>query len=98
MCAEAVMRSIDQATKSVIGTPQESHPPNAGTNHAEVRVRGKAVPVPSTQLGGRTVVTSGKWLKIAVLQDEELLEGETVANPGLFVSDLKKTGLGADIF
>lgn len=92
------MRSAHQETKSVTGKSQEYQPQNVGTHHAEVRVKGKAVPVPSTQLDGRTVITSGKWIKIAVLQDEELLEGETVADPGLFVSDLKKTALAADIF
>ena len=46
--------------------------------HTEIRVRGKAVSVPSAQIDGRNVIVTGKWLKMAVLQDEELIEGETV--------------------
>ena len=47
-------------------------------NHIEIRVKGKPVSVPSAQIDGRTVITSGRWLKIAAAQDEELIEGETV--------------------
>ncbi len=64
----------------------------------EIRVKGKAVSVPSAKICGRTITTSGKWLKMAVVQDEELVEGETVGDPESFVSDLKRTGLNADIF
>jgi hypothetical protein len=61
-------------------------------------VRGKAVSVPSAQVYGRTITTSGKWLKLAVVQDEELVEGETIKEPEAFVTQLKGTGLKADIF
>jgi hypothetical protein len=67
-------------------------------DHTEIRVRGIAVPVPSAQIDGRTVITTGKWLKVATVQDEELVEGESVANPETFISQLKGTGLHADIF
>jgi hypothetical protein len=66
--------------------------------HIEIRVKGKPVFVPSVQIGGRTVITAGKWLKVASVQDEDLLEGETVADPASFVLQLKKSGLHADIF
>ena len=68
------------------------------TDHTEIRMRGKAVCVPSAQIDGRTVVTTGKWLKIAAVQDEELVEGETVADPESFVSQQNETRLKADIF
>jgi hypothetical protein len=67
-------------------------------SQTEIRVRGKAVCVPSTEIDGRKVITTGKWLKLAAAQDEDLIEGETVAEPESFVSQLKKTGLDADIF
>ncbi|MGA3199226.1 MAG: hypothetical protein ABSD89_07440 [Halobacteriota archaeon] len=67
-------------------------------DHTEIHVRGKAVCVPSAQIGGKTVLTTGKWLEIAAFQDEELIEGETIADPESFVSQLKDTGLNADIF
>jgi hypothetical protein len=63
-----------------------------------ISVKGKVVSVPSVQIDGRNVITSGKWLKVAVAQDEELIEGETVADPAAFTSRLKETGLKADIF
>lgn len=64
----------------------------------EIRLKGKAVWVPSAQIDGRTVLVTGKWLKLAAVQDEELIEGESVANPDSFLSQLRETGLNADIF
>ena len=66
--------------------------------HTEIRMKGKAVSVPSAQIGGRTIITTGKWLKLAAAQDEELIEGETVSDPQSFVSQIKSSGLHADIF
>lgn len=66
--------------------------------HTEIRVRGKAVFVPSVQIDGRTVITTGKWLKLAAVRHEELVEGDTVADPDAFVSRLKESGLKADLF
>ena len=66
--------------------------------HTEIRVKGRPVTVPSVHIDGRTVITSGKWLKIAAARDEELIEGETVLDPQSFVSQLKDSGLKADIF
>jgi hypothetical protein len=75
-----------------------SKPDMTSLDQADVQVRGRVVKSPSTQLGGRTVVVSGRWIKIAALMDEELVEGEPVADPQAFVSRLKETSLGADIF
>ena len=49
--------------------------------HTEIRVKGRPVTVPSVHIDGRTVITSGRWLKIAAARDEELIEGETVLDP-----------------
>jgi hypothetical protein len=67
-------------------------------SRTEIRVRGKAVRVPSAQIDERTVVTTGKWLKIAAVREEELVEGDTVAHPESFLSQLKESGLNADLF
>jgi hypothetical protein len=64
----------------------------------EIRVKGRSVFVPSAQIDGRTVITSGKWLRIAAAHDEELIEGEIVSDPQSFVSQLEMSGLDADIF
>jgi len=66
--------------------------------HTEIRIKGKSILVPSLQINGRAVITSGKWLKTAVVHDEELLEDETLTDPKSFVSQLKRGGLNADNF
>jgi hypothetical protein len=50
------------------------------------------------QIDGRTVITTGKWLKIAAIRDEELVQGETIVDPETFIVRLKRSGLKADIF
>lgn len=82
--------SAEHTARSIKG------PMSAG--QTEIRVKGKNVSVPSAQVEGRTVITRGKWLKIAGVQDEDLLVSETLADPELFVSQLKEAGLKADIF
>lgn len=66
--------------------------------YTEIRIRGRAVWVPSREIDGRTIVVTGKRLKIAAVRDEELWEGETVSDPEPFLSRLKKSGLRADLF
>ena len=64
----------------------------------EIRVRGKVVLVPSAQVLGRTVITTGKWPKVASVQDERLDEREFSIGAASFIEALKQTGLKADIF
>ena len=64
----------------------------------EIRVKGISIKVPSVQIDGRTVIAGGKWLKTAVVHDEDLVEGETVVNPESFASQLKQSGFKADLF
>lgn len=83
--------------------PSSETPPNrkgasAGIGHTEIRVKGKPVFAPSVQVAGRTVITTGRWLRVAFVQDEDLIEGETFGDPNAFVSELRQTGLNADIF
>jgi hypothetical protein len=63
----------------------------------KVRIAGRTVQVPATQIDGRTVIATGKWLKLGRVKDEELVEGEIIPNPQLFVSTLRKSGLPIDI-
>jgi hypothetical protein len=67
-------------------------------SHTEIRIKGKTVSVPAVRIDGRTVIASGKWLTIAVIKDEELVEGELIADPVSFVRQLKKAALKADLF
>ena len=61
-------------------------------------MRGKVVLVPSAQVLGRTVITTGKWPKVASVQDERLAEREFSIGAASFIEALKQTGLKADIF
>jgi hypothetical protein len=70
----------------------------ASAGKTEIRVRGKAISVQSAQIDGRTVIATGKWLKVAAIKDEEFVEGEPVADPKRFVAALQETGLKADLF
>jgi hypothetical protein len=79
-----------------LAKPKE--PINAGIGYSEVGRKGKRVFVPSVQVGERIVISTGKWLKTAAVRDEDLVEGEVVSNPNLFVSRLREIGLNADIF
>jgi len=64
----------------------------------EIQVKGKAVAVPSVMIDGRTVIVTGKWLKTAIVQDEDFLEGQVVDKPEMFVGKLKESGIAADVF
>lgn len=66
--------------------------------HTEIRVQGRARSVPSVQIDGRTVIATGGWLRMAAVQDEDLLETEAVYDPGSFIPHLLETGFRADIF
>jgi hypothetical protein len=64
---------------------------------AQVRFRGVTVNVPAIEVNGRTVIVSGRRLKIAKVRDEELVEGEIVPDPALVVREIKKHRFDADI-
>jgi len=63
----------------------------------EIKRKGKAVLVPTALIDGRTVLAKGRWLRIAAVKDEELVEGEAVRDPESFVAQLKASNLNADI-
>ena len=67
------------------------------TDFVEIRIRGKATKVRSVRIDGRTIVVAGKWLKMASVMDEELVEGEIVRDPQRFTSELKTSDARADI-
>ena len=64
----------------------------------EVRSAGKAFYVPSVVICGRTVVVTGKRIRMAQVKDEETVEGVTVAVPETFIAKLKESELKADVF
>ena len=64
----------------------------------EIRVKGKNVRVPAVCIDGRTVIASGNWIKTATVQDEDLIEDDTLADPPSFIQQLKQSDLKADLF
>ena len=55
---------------------QGAEAPDPEVGRTEIRVKGKPVRVPSVNIEGRTVVVTGKWIRNASIQDEDLWEGE----------------------
>jgi hypothetical protein len=65
---------------------------------AEIRISGKTLYSPSAEISGRTVVVTSNWLRHATIKDEDVVEGEIVENPRIFLEELKRGPLQADIF
>jgi len=89
------MNASDQAALAG-GLNSETEPLKVG--QVEIKVKGKAVSVPSVQIGPATIIAPGRLLRIAKLMDEELIEVESVTDPKAFLTRLKESGLKADIF
>jgi hypothetical protein len=79
------------------GSP-DSQEIGLGIRTTEIRVRGKVVVVPSAQVLGRTVITAGRWPKIASVHDERLDEREFSIDQTSLIDALQQTGLKADLF
>jgi hypothetical protein len=64
----------------------------------EIRVAGKTLYVPSAEICGQTVVVTGKWIRIAEVKDEAVVQGVIVEDPNSFINKLKESKLQADVF
>lgn len=65
----------------------------------EFRSRGRVQFVPMRRIEGREVIVTGRWPRIAKLNDEEWVEGHPAfLDPEKFVSWLRSGGPAADIF
>jgi hypothetical protein len=67
------------------------------SNSVEIHVREKILRVPAAYIDDRTIIVTGRWLRMAVLRDEELVEGEPIPNPPVFMPKLRASGVRADI-
>lgn len=79
-------------------SPQESEKLTSVPAVTEIRIKGKAISVPSVDIDRRTVVVTGHRLKIASIQDEDLISGDSVVHPESFIRRLRESGLKADLF
>jgi len=64
----------------------------------EVSLKGKPTHVRSVLAEGRTIVVTGKMIKIAAVFDEEFVEGDVITDPSAALSALKESGVRADLF
>lgn len=64
----------------------------------EIRIQGKDTDVPSTKIHGRTVIMTGRWIKVASVHDEFFVEGEIVPDPDSFLAGLKRWEIKPDLF
>jgi hypothetical protein len=65
--------------------------------HAEVRIAGRTLYVPSSEVCGRRVVITGKWLRKASIKDENVVQGEIIQDPRAFLNEMRNSQLRADI-
>jgi acetyltransferase (GNAT) family protein len=69
-------------------------------NTLEISAKGKWIHVPAAEVGGKTVIATGGFVKTAVVWDEQWLDGE-IEDPEVFINTLKQRrseGFKADIF
>jgi hypothetical protein len=67
----------------------------------EISIHGKWRTVPAMECDGNTIAVLGKWLRMAVIQDEDFLREEEIRDPQLCIEELRKQlspALRADIF
>lgn len=74
------------------------HAAGSSMGEALIRVKGKNVRVPAVYIDGRSVIASGNWIRTATVQDEDLIENDTLADPVSFIQRLKESDLKADLF
>lgn len=63
----------------------------------ELNIAGKTVTMPAADIDGRTVIVQGGRIKTAAIMEDAVTEGELVKDPDRFVSELKRSGLRADV-
>ncbi len=63
----------------------------------EIRAKGKVDKAPPVCIDQATVVVTGRWLRMASVQDEEWIEGSVAASSDAFIKMVRERHLGADI-
>lgn len=63
------------------------------SNTVEMSIAGRWVTLPATEIDGITIALKGKWLRVALVVDEELQERH-VQNPESFLQELKRGAFG----
>lgn len=95
--SETTTQASGQPERSMDVTAPQSHETSPVVN-TEIRIKGEVLSVPSVEIHGRTLITTGKWLRVAAVRDEDLVEGDNIADAESFISRLRESGLKADLF
>jgi hypothetical protein len=66
--------------------------------YSKTRICGRDTLVPSTIINDRNVIVTGRFIRIAAVQDETCVEGEIVPDPERFVRCLRLWEIKPDIF
>ena len=64
----------------------------------KIRLRGQNIEVPSIRIQDRTLISTGKWLRTAMVHDEAYVEGELVPDAAGMIAELKRWKAKPDIF
>jgi len=88
--------SVFEGTNPAAAPPLDQEP--ATLSFVETRVKGKTIRVPAVRAGAANIIVRGKFLRTAVVQDEELVEGDRITDPDAVLRQLKQSGLKADVF
>ncbi len=70
----------------------------AEIGHTRITLQGKKIEVPSIQVEGSTLISSGRLVKISRIMDEEWQSPNPGRDPGRLVEQIKESGLRADLF
>lgn len=70
----------------------------AKKNSSIISIDGIAITVPSVVIDDRSVIVTGRWIKVASIQSEGWLKGKAITNPESFIRKLMASGLKADTF
>ncbi len=80
------------------GNPQYIKDEMMKIDNIQIHVKGRPVAVPAAHIAGLQIINTGRWIKVARVWDEELMEDCTAAEPASVISQLEGGQLGSDIF
>ncbi len=88
------------AEKLRASVPATKEKMDEASHSVEIRVRGRWIRIPALEVYGKELVSTGKWLRMARVRGEEMME-EDLEDPEVYCAALRSADrktLGADIF
>jgi len=94
------LKEIAHMTRAAAPPLQRQTQSPTSSKIIEIRVKGRWIPVPALIVDGNDLIARGKWLRVAVVRSEDMMEAE-LENPRLYIEKLRGDGkslLKADLF